>query len=94
MSMKIDINGLKKSDLSRARNFRHVFRFIDDLIAINDNDQFSKFYQEIMKLKVENQGTIKASHLDLDLVKKDCVFISRLYDKKEAFKFDIVRMLF
>ena len=47
-----------------------------------------------MELKVENQGTIKASHLDLDLEIKDCVFISRLYDKREAFKFDVVRMPF
>ena len=92
------MNGLKKSDLSRARNLRHVFRFIDDLIAINDNDEFLKSYKEIypqqMELKVENQGTIKASHLDLDLEIKDRVFISRLYDKREAFKFDVVRMPF
>ena len=26
---------LKKSDLARARNLRHVFRFIDDLISLN-----------------------------------------------------------
>ena len=92
------MNWLKKSDLSRARNLRHVFRFIDDLIAINDNDEFLKSYKEIypqqMELKVENQGTIKASHLDLDLEIKDRVFISRLYDKREAFKFDVVRMPF
>ena len=31
---------LKKSDLARARNLRHVFRFIDDLISLNDNDEF------------------------------------------------------
>ena len=47
-----------------------------------------------MELKVENQGTIKASHLDLDLEIKDRVFNSRLYDKREAFKFDVVRMSF
>ena len=92
------MNGLKKSDLSRARNLRHVFRFIDDLIAINDNDEFLKSYKEIypqqMELKVENQGTIKASHLDLDFEIKDRVFISRLYDKREAFKFDVVHMPF
>ena len=92
------MNGLKKSDLSRARNLRHVFRFIDDLIAINDNDEFLKSYKEIypqqMELKVENQGTIKATHLDLDLEIKDRVFISRLYDKREAFKFDVVHMPF
>ena len=47
-----------------------------------------------MELKVENQGTIKASHLDLDLEIKDRVFISRLYHISEAFKFHVVRMPF
>ena len=65
------MNKLKKSDLPRARNLRHVFRFIDDLISINDKDEFLKSYKEIypeqMALKVENQDTNRASHLDLDL---------------------------
>ena len=47
-----------------------------------------------MELKVENQGTVKVSHLELNLEIKDCVFISRLYDKREAFKFYVVRMPF
>ena len=47
-----------------------------------------------MELKVENQGTAKASHLDLNLEIKDQVFMSRLYDKREAFKFDVVHMPF
>ena len=38
---------LKKSDLPRARNLRHVFRFIDDLIALNDKDEFLKLHKEI-----------------------------------------------
>ena len=33
---------LKKTDLSRAKNLRHVFRFIDDLIPLNDNDEFMR----------------------------------------------------
>ena len=47
-----------------------------------------------MELKVENQGTIKASHLDLHFEIKDRVLISKLYDKREAFKFSVVRMPF
>ena len=47
-----------------------------------------------MELNVENQGTIKASHLDLDLEIKDSVLISSFYDKRVAFKFDVVRMPF
>ena len=48
MSMKIDIwMDWKKSDLPRAKNLRHVFRFINDLIAINNNDEILKSYKEI-----------------------------------------------
>ena len=32
------LDKLKKEDLHRARRLRHVFRFIDDLIALNDNN--------------------------------------------------------
>ena len=34
------MNKLKKEDLRCARKLRHVFRFIDDLIALNDDDEF------------------------------------------------------
>ena len=36
------LDKLKAEDLPRARRLRHVFRFIDDLIAMNDDDEFSK----------------------------------------------------
>ena len=38
---------LKKNDPERAKKFRHVLRFIDDLIAMNDQDEFSKSFREI-----------------------------------------------
>ena len=87
---------LKKSDLKRARNLRHVFRFIDDLIALNDDDEFLRSYKEIypkeMELKVENQVIDNASFLDLGLHVEDNIFNSKLYDKREAFHFSVVRM--
>ena len=44
------------------------------------------------ELKVENQNIQTASHLDLDLKINDGIFISKLYDKREAFPFSVVRM--
>ena len=62
---------LKKSDIARAKNLRHVFRFIDDLISINDKDEFLRSFKDIyppeMVLKVENQLNTESSYLDLDL---------------------------
>ena len=52
------MSNLKKTDLYRAKNLRHFFRFIDDLIALNDNDEFMRSHKDIyppeMELKVEN----------------------------------------
>ena len=90
------MNKLKKEDLRRARKLRHVFRFIDDLIALNDDDEFLRSYAEIypkeMELKPENQNTESGSYLDLDLKIDEKVFNSKLYDKRDAFPFSVVRM--
>ena len=45
-----------------------------------------------MELKVENQNTQTPSHLDLDLKITDGIFSSKLYDKREAFPFPVLRM--
>ena len=52
------LQNLKNSQYHRARKFGNVFRFIDDLIAINDGKEFSTSFQEIyppeLELKQEN----------------------------------------
>ena len=45
-----------------------------------------------MELKIENENTQTASHLDLDLEINDGIFNSKLYDIREAFPFSVVRM--
>ena len=44
-----------------------------------------------MQLKVEHSGT-NATFLNLDITVKDGVFIYKLFDKRDAFPFFIVRM--
>ena len=74
----------------------HVFRFIDDLISINEKDEFLRSFKDIyppeMVLKVENQLNTESSYLDLDLKVENRIFNSRLYDKRDAFHFSVVRM--
>ena len=71
------------------RKLRHAFRFIEDLITLNDDDEFLRSYLDIypkeMELKVENQNTQTASHLDLDLEINDGIFNSKLYAKPFLF---------
>ena len=51
-------NPKKNSNYGAARKFGNIFRFIDDLIAINDGNEFENHYNEIcpseLILKKEN----------------------------------------
>ena len=41
------MNEIKKKHLIRARKLGNIFRFIDDLNAINDAGEFGKHFQDI-----------------------------------------------
>ena len=47
------VDDLKKRDLLRARKLGNIFRFIDDLSAINDNGEFEKNFREIYPEELE-----------------------------------------
>ena len=91
------VRNLKKENLMKARKFSHTFRFIDDLIAINDNDQFlhsfKEIYPEELQLNLENSGE-HVTFLDLDLTKNDRQLDMKLFDKRDDFPFSIVRLPF
>ena len=87
---------LKKKDLHKARLFSNTFRFIDDLCTINDNNEFERNYQQIypveLELKKENNSNLEASFLDLSITLENKHFNTKLFDKRDAFPFSIVRM--
>ena len=87
---------LQRSDLRKARRFSNVFRFIDDLIAINDWKEFEKCFKDIytteLELGKENSGDQSATFLDLHVVISDNKFHIDLYDKRDGFPFSIVRL--
>ena len=86
---------LIEKDKVQARHFHSTKRFIDDLCAINDGNLFQSVYKDIypdeLELKVEHTGT-RASFLNLDISIVDGIFVYRLFDKRDAFPFSIVRM--
>ena len=91
----IYMDSLVATDKVKARHFHSTKRFIDDLCAINDGDEFNcsyrNIYPEDLELKVEHHGQ-HASFLSLDITIVDGVFIYKLFDKRDAFPFHIVRM--
>ena len=88
----------KTVNMTKARKFNNVFRFIDDLCAVNDDGEFEKniknIYPEELELKKENAGLDHASFLDLNINISNRKFSLKLYDKRDDFNFDIVRMPF
>ena len=89
------MDSLLATDKVKARHFHSTKRFIDDLCAINDGDEFNRSYRNIypedLELKVEHHGQ-HGSFLSLDISIVDGVFIYKLFDKRDAFPFHIVRM--
>ena len=83
------------SDKMKARHFHSTKRFIDDLCAINDGHLFGEVYKEIypeeLELKLEHSG-LHASFLNLDITIREGKFVYKLFDKRDAFPFSIVRM--
>ena len=88
----------KNTNPAKASKFNNVFRFIDDLCAINDDEEFEKniikIYPVELELKKENIGYEEATFLDLNINTKNKKFAIKLYDKRDDFNFTIVRMPF
>ena len=86
---------LISSDKKKARHFHSTKRFIDDLCAINDGNLFGEIYKDIypeeLELKLEHSG-LNASFLNLDITILEGKFVYKLFDKRDAFPFSIVRM--
>ena len=77
------ISELISNDKVKARHFHATQRFIDDLDTLNDGGLF--------KLKAEHSGK-NATFLNLDIMVKDEAFLYKLFDKRDAFPFFIIRM--
>ena len=92
------LNKTKKENNVLARKFGRVFRYIDDLLAINDGGEFEKHYSDIypkeLELKKENIVNTKTSFLELDIHISEHVFHTKLFDKRDDFGFHISRMPF
>jgi hypothetical protein len=90
------MQGLRKTDIRAARKFGYVWRYIDDLDAVNNDNIFENnipnIYPPELELKKENTGYLSATFLDIEITIVDNKFSLKLYDKRDDFGFSIVRM--
>ena len=81
------LKSVKNTNYGVARKFGNILRFIDDLIAIKDGNEFENHYNEIypseLILKKENTSHIETTFQDPDL----CI----RYDKWNSYNFNILR---
>ena len=90
------LNKLKKSNNILARKFGQVFRYIDDLLTLNDGGSFEQYHHEIypaeLQLNKENVANNMTTFLDLHITIEEGVFKTKLFDKRDHFGFHIIRL--
>ena len=87
---------IKKTNHILARKFGQVFRYIDDLLALNDGMSFETFFEDIypeeLQLNKENVDNYNTTFLDLHISIVNGVFTTKLFDKRDHFGFNITRL--
>ena len=91
------VKAQRKLGTINVQKISNSFRFINHLLSLNDDSTFEKHYKDIyptkLELKKENINNC-ASFLDLYIYMKNGELHTRLFDKRDNFGFDIVRMPF
>jgi hypothetical protein len=85
---------LKLKDFSTLHKFNHCFRYIDDLLTVNNDMQMKDFktriYPPELDLNCEDKSDQEVNYLDLNLTIKDKAIEYKLFDKRDKFNFSIV----
>ena len=94
MSYEYDFMGsLAKEKNVHLNLFNSTFRYIDDLISLNNivfERYIDKIYPQELSITKETQSDMAASYLDLFISVQDGKFHTKLYDKRDDFSFNIV----
>jgi hypothetical protein len=89
---------LKKNEKKLARSFHFTFRYIDDVLSLN-NSRFGDFVDRIYPIELEikdiTYADTSASYLDLHLeIDSEGRLRTKLYDKRDDFNLPIVNFPF
>ena len=89
------LKSIKNTNYGVARKFSNIFRFIDDLMAINNGNEFenhcSETYPPELILKKENTSHTETSFLDPHLCTNEGKIQTSSYDKRNSYNFNVVR---
>ena len=89
---------LKNNEKSLARSFNFTFRYIDDVLSLNNSkfgDYVDRIYPSELEIKDTTETARSASYLDLHLeIDSEGRLKTKLYDKRDDFSFPIVNFPF
>ena len=75
-------------------HFKSCYRYIDDLLSLNNNDFFkrhmNKIYPKSLILNKENDNSNKVHFLDLNIMVISSLFVTNIYDKRDDYSFKII----
>ena len=84
---------LKSNDI---KLLKFIYRYVDDLIVLNDKGYFDKVIEKIYPKELELNATATSIHhttyLDMDISVIDNRFIHKLYDKRNDFSFNVISL--
>ena len=88
------MQSLQKSGCKRiARSFNNTYRYIDDLLSLNNpniSNYLHQIYPSDLEIKDTTESVNSASYLDLFFKIRHNVLHTKLYDKRDDFNFEII----
>ena len=85
---------LDKNHEAGRNRYKNTYRYIDDLISINNRDiifDIANMYPRELQITNTNDDNFnKATFLDIDIELNNNRFLTKVYDKRREFEFDIL----
>ena len=80
-------------NLCMAKWFSDTVRYIDDLLTLNNSnfeEEIPNIYPPELTLKRTSESDTNLSYLDISISICSSIYVTEVYDKRDAFNFDIV----
>ena len=87
---------INSGNLVKAKKLSNNFRYLDDLLGLNDRGLFGEacvsiYPPELTLYSRTDNGSVQADYLDMDIkIDSDGFFAVKLFDKRDAFKFKVI----
>ena len=89
------MKNLMRDNLCMAKRFSNTVRYmyIDDLLTLNNShfeEEITNIYPSELTLKRTSESDTKLSYLDISISICSSKYVAEVYDKRDAFNFNIV----